>query len=187
MHFQRQQSTGTDGGGAVISLGTLRNALFIGNQAARWGGGLRANGGVVENCTVVGNASGAHSGGVYNRGATIYNTIAYYNYAPADSNYKREVGGSATNCCITPLPAQGAGHIADNPLFILDGAGYGTDHIAGDYQLRLRSPCVNAGLNRDWMDDARDLSGNWRRFNNSNVDIGAYELTLPLGTRFLLY
>jgi hypothetical protein len=36
------------------------------------------------------------------------------------------------------------------------------------------SPCIDAGINRDWMSGAVDLAGS-ERINNGTVDIGAYE------------
>jgi hypothetical protein len=46
---------------------------------------------------------------------------------------------------------------------------------AGDYHLQKESPCVNAGVNRDWMQPyPRDADG-YRRISDAIVDMGAFE------------
>jgi hypothetical protein len=47
----------------------------------------------------------------------------------------------------------------------------------GDIRLRAASPCIDAGINADWMDAAEDIFGNPRVFNG-RVDIGACEFTM---------
>jgi hypothetical protein len=56
---------------------------------------------------------------------------------------------------------------------------------AGDLRLRHGSPCINAGLYQDWMDEACDVAGQ-PRILNKYVDIGAYENPLPGGTLIIL-
>jgi len=51
------------------------------------------------------------------------------------------------------------GNTTNNPMFILDGIGYGTNLVPGNYRLQAGSPCVNSGTNLDWMDTATDLDG----------------------------
>ena len=48
---------------------------------------------------------------------------------------------------------------------------------AGDYRLLPSSPCIDKGINQDWMLDATDLAGN-PRILNGTVDMGAYEFSL---------
>ena len=60
---------------------------------------------------------------------------------------------------------------------------------AGLYRLRGNSPCINQGVNLDWMTNAalvigRDLSGD-RRLRDDRVDMGAYEFR-AFGTRFFV-
>jgi hypothetical protein len=43
-----------------------------------------------------------------------------------------------------------------------------------DYRLLLDSPCIDAGVNEEWMREAVDLDGNPRIWNGT-VDMGAYE------------
>lgn len=48
------------------------------------------------------------------------------------------------------------------------------DPGAGNYRLSAGSPCVNAGINQDWMTNAIDLGGNIR-IRYGAVDMGSYE------------
>jgi hypothetical protein len=68
-----------------------------------------------------------------------------------------------------------SGHnITNNPLF----AGKDT----GDWHLTQGSPCLNAGVNQSWMDNAYDLDGQHHRIDGFShvVDMGCYEF-LPNG------
>jgi hypothetical protein len=98
----------------------------------------------------------------------------------AGSNWAGAV--NFTNSCTTTAAVGWAtGNITAVPLFIANGSGYGINFVAGDYRLRMGSPCVNAGTNQDWMTNSVDLDGNARILNNF-VDIGAYERLLWQGT-----
>jgi parallel beta-helix repeat protein len=61
----------------------------------------------------------------------------------------------------------GIGNTTNYPKFL--GSAY------GDYRLQTNSPCVDAGLNMDWMTDYADPDGN-SRIINGTVDMGAYEM-----------
>jgi hypothetical protein len=52
------------------------------------------------------------------------------------------------------------------------------DFAGGNYRLLITSPCINAGINQDWMVAATDLDGN-PRISWGTVDMGAYEFLLP--------
>jgi hypothetical protein len=56
---------------------------------------------------------------------------------------------------------------------------------AGNYRLSQNSPCINAGLNQAWMDNASDLDGAHRRIDSFShiVDMGCYEY-LPSGSMY---
>jgi len=58
------------------------------------------------------------------------------------------------------------GNISEDPLFV--------DAPGGDYRLLAGSPCIDVGINEDWMSDAVDLDGKPRVLNGT-VDMGAYE------------
>ena len=68
-------------------------------------------------------------------------------------------------CCTTPDPG-GTNNITSEPQFV--------NAAAGDYRLLPSSPCIDRGINQDWMVDATDLAGN-PRILNGTVDMGAYE------------
>jgi hypothetical protein len=73
---------------------------------------------------------------------------------------------------------QGSGNITAYPEFI--------DPVANNYRLADGSPCINAGLNQEWMTDDVDLDGRQRldRFTRQ-VDMGCYEYVWR-GTMFNL-
>jgi hypothetical protein len=56
--------------------------------------------------------------------------------------------------------------VTKQPGFV-DAAGH-------NYALVSGSPCLNAGLNEDWMAASKDLAGN-ARLSGKTVDVGAYE------------
>lgn len=79
-----------------------------------------------------------------------------------------------TNCCAS-INLPGPDNITNYPAFV---------NPAGDYRLQPDSPCVNAGINLNWMDGMLDMDGHsridrWTR----RVDMGAYEY-LHSGTLF---
>ena len=51
--------------------------------------------------------------------------------------------------------------------------------------LKLDSPCVNAGVNQAWMADARDVFGT-KRIRQQIVDVGALECNAKLGFLLML-
>jgi len=172
-------------GGGTLG-GTNFNCLLIGNESHTAGaaGGGGANGCVLYNCTVIGNSvteSAAACGGVY--GCICYNSIIYFNYAASVSNYDSTT--VFTNSCTAPKKSGWApGNITNDPMFVANGSGYGTNHVAGNYCLQGGAPCVNAGLNQVWMNSATDYDGRSRvdRFSGV-VDMGCYEY-LPQGSMY---
>jgi hypothetical protein len=158
----------SDGGGACWS--TLNNCLIASNSAY-YGGGAYAS--TLINCTVVSNSAAVSGGGVVGNEflpdfgqsiAILTNCIVYDNSAPIYPDYC-DTNSVLSYCCATPL-ASGTGNIASDPQFV--------DPEAGNYRLLATSPCINAGLNMDWMTNATDLDGYPRIFGGT-VDMGAYE------------
>ena len=150
--------------GGIFKMGTGSLAMTNCLVAATGGHGLQITAGTstVANCTMANN----FGWGVSNASGTVTarNCIAWGN-----TN-----GGFTTNCILTYTCSQEA-HAGDgnknvDPLF--DGA------ATNNFRLRRASPCVNTGLNEDWMIGARDLDGN-ARIINKQVDMGAYEMTSP--------
>jgi len=152
-----------DGGGALYA--TLYNCVVSGNSALVGGG---TYGCALYNCTLVGNSAGSVGGGASDGDpgtpCMLYNCIVYFNTAPIDANcYARFC--TLSNCCITPLPACGAGNITNAPLFV--------DYANGNLRLQSNSPCINAG-NNAYVTTTTDFDGN-PRIVSGTVDIGAYE------------
>jgi len=56
---------------------------------------------------------------------------------------------------------------------------------AGDFRQQATSPCVDAGVNEEWMFVVVDIGGNPRIFNGT-VDMGAYEFTVTTEARVIL-
>ena len=183
------QQANQGGAGAYLAAGTIRNCLIVGNSyeyanaaTLRAGGGVRLDGGRMENCTVVRNYNVNTNGGVYvGAGATVSNSIIYFNSAPADTNINTTVGVSYS---CAPELTSGVGNLVADPLFMNAGSGFGMSASSGVYQLRPRSPCVNAGANLGWMTNAVDLTGQ-ARILSGVVDMGAYESSGNPGTTFL--
>ena len=172
-------SSGSASGGGAFN-GILYNCTLTDNRATHAGGGTY--GGILYNCTLSGNSAalggGAYQATMYNcvlsgnsaalgggacNGA-LYNCIVYYNTA---ENYGATWDANVTlvHTCTTPDPG-GTRNITDEPQFM--------NAAAGDYRLLPSSPCVDAGINQDWMIGATDLAGN-PRILNGTVDMGAYE------------
>ncbi|MBN1675371.1 MAG: hypothetical protein JXR37_30300, partial [Kiritimatiellae bacterium] len=161
-------SAGEFGGGSFACV--LTNCLLAGNMAAQVGGGSLWDAAVA--CTLVANVASNRGGGAHY--STLQNSIVYLNSAPTGPNHD---DSALDYCCTTPLPTSGVGNITSAPLFV--------DTNAGNYRLRTRSPCVDAGMNVPWMWHATDLDGNPRIVNGA-VDMGAYEVASTIDARVLL-
>ena len=146
------------GGGACGS--TLNNCTLTGNSAAHNNGG-GAWLCTLNNCTLTGNSAWMGGGA---SGGTLNNCILYYNTASIGSNYDDSC--TLNYCCTTPL-APGPGNISSEPMFV--------NLAVGDLHLLPSSPCVNAGLNQDWMTNSTDLDGN-PRISCGVADMGVFEL-----------
>lgn len=158
----------TNHGGGACS-GILVGCVIAGNSAKNNGGGGFAC--IMSNCTVVGNSATNNGGGVF--GGTSINSIIYFNDAAAGSNWSG-VSSWTNSCTTTGAVDWAAGNITNDPLFITNGSGYGLTHAMGNYRLRNNSPCINAGLNQNWMTNGVDLDGR-ARIRYGTVDMGAYE------------
>ena len=177
-----------------ITSGTVRNCLFAkstvvsGARSANDTAGLVWAGAsaVVENCTFVGNTlkgykpgegqPGAWATQLYAaNGATIRNVLVgapkielgegaddSLLYTVRFDNDKKNV----SNCCVEGEETYGA-NPADGTKICFSETEPG--HI------KVPSSCRNAGANQAWMETAKDLDGNPRRFGR-RVDIGCFEL-----------
>jgi len=166
------------GGGVYIQDGgTVRSCLITGNRAKRVGGGVNTytsyteTPNAVHNCTVSGNSADSAGGGIShytehgNSAVDVRNTIVYYNTAPQDPDWY-DGGDMDCNYCCLPIDPGGAGNLTSPPLFV--------DASNGNYRLQMKSFCINAGEDGDWMAGAEALDGH-PRIDGRRVDIGAYE------------
>jgi len=167
-------TSSTCGGGVYAgSLAVVRSCLIASNSSWRFGGGATLSGALLENCTLAANSAtnSGGGGGIYAKSAArLANCIIYYNTSVGTyTNYRAEGSSTFTNCCATPTNNAtflGSGNIEGPPLFV--------NTNAGDYRLSSGSPCINTGLNGDWMTNAVDLDGR-QRLRYERVDMGAYE------------
>jgi hypothetical protein len=139
----------------------------------------------IENCTVVSNITAyTSSGGLHMPwNGRLVNCIVAYNLknggtAQETINWSASNGATFTNCCTYPstatVLATSSGYINVDPKFV--------DPANGDFSLQLGSPCIDAGLDADWMvgRKVKDLAGSVR-ISGEHVDIGCYERYFPLG------
>jgi len=176
-------NSGMYGGGVYFkAIGKLYNCLIINNTSAGYGGGVVCEDYTNEfyNCTIANNTdNGNNAGGIYGKAGGIgmlYNTIVYSNIASVAPNYNA-VSHVFTNCCTYPMPAGGLNNITNYPVFM---------NPTSDFRLAIGSPCINTGLNQEWMTGTLDLDGRRRldRFSGI-VDRGCYEY-LPKGCLFIV-
>ena len=158
----RQNEADTHGSG--VSGATLYNCLVVSNVSYRGHllGGA-ADDCTLWNCTVAGNTGG----GVYN--SDLWNCIAVDNTGGNTGVYDVEdIYAQFTCASDLPLSDLGSdyGNITNAPLFV--------NEAAGDFRLVAGSPCINAGMNQDWMIGALDLAS-LPRIASGTVDMGAYE------------
>jgi hypothetical protein len=179
------------GGGIAFCDGPVHNNLIVGNVAGDCGGGISFSNVDFRNNVVVGNTGGAH-GVVAHVGTTPYgpaggsiaNCIVWGNTAPSGVAHVYD-SVTPTYSCIQDWTGGGTANIALDPQFV-DPDGPDNDPNTfedNDYCLLLTSPCIDAGINEDWMATAFDLDGRPRILlgaTSLTVDMGAYELSFPL-------
>ncbi len=159
-----------EGGGAYQA--SLRNCLIVNNTADLEGGGVYYS--LVYNCTVSRNSADI-GGGVYD--SRLWNSIVYDNHATTiGTNWS---GGTIVHSCAEPLPdmAGPTNNITDNPRF--------RDPDGGDFRLVVASPCIDAGIRQQWMENAADVEGKPRVLSGA-VDMGAYEKAFYASVRVCL-
>lgn len=106
--------------------------------------------------------------------STGLNNIIYYNTAASAANFTNTAGNTGLNySCVFPA-VDGTGNITSDPGLV--------DLAGGNYRLTGASPCIDSGINQNWMTNAYDLDGN-RRIGHGVVNMGAYE-TIRQGTIF---
>lgn len=198
------------GGGGIYAIyekggsnSTVRNCLVNNNYSYQSGGGIMLYHAIgdVQNCTIVSNYAavtstnfGGGGGGLWfyptTTGSSVFdNVILWDNDAGLGGTnwHFRSTGGTGyiiTNSCVgwgangvthyaLPPPNRGGGNFGADPMF--------EDAASANYRLLRHSPCVNTGINRDWMIGARDLDGRVRIMPAGGVvDIGCYEYLYPI-------
>ncbi len=169
------------GGGLAMCNGIVANNVISGNETTGgyngWGGGVLFCDGVMRNNTIVANSSLWPGGGVAFCGARIVNCIIWGNSGSADDQVHNSP--FLEYSCVQDW-ADGNGNMAQDPEFA-DPDGPDDDantYEDNDYHLSVTSPCIDLGLNEDWMWQADDRDGNPRVLpvtSEVRVDIGAYE------------
>lgn len=179
----------TGGGGIRLDtcVATLYNTLMYNNYSYNEGGAIRIQNNnpnlSLYNCTIAGN-SGATHGAVSISSAVgmnfrVVNSVIYSNYNDLNLIVAAITDPallSFTNSCVTNYSLAGSGNITNAPGF--------ADFGGENFRLIQNSPCVNRGLNQDWMAGSMDLDKHSRidRFSGI-VDMGCYEY-LPRGIMF---
>ena len=136
-----------------------------------------------RNCTIVNNNANAGGGVRLHSVSTnfgMFNLVIVSNTAATDPNLfdRRDIDMqyNMLNSCSTPLMPKGSGNTTNDPIF--------ADPANDNWRLTRDSPCVNKGLNQEWMTGAVDLDGHSRKDQFSGmVDMGCYEF-LPSGAMF---
>lgn len=98
---------------------------------------------------------------------TVRNSIAWGN-----TNGGFSGSGNAISYTCSQEAQAGTDNQNQNPLFI---------NATSNFRLLKGSPCLNTGLNEDWMASAKDLDGN-PRIRSMVVDRGAFEADYPRGS-----
>ena len=167
----------------------LVNCLIAYNSGNTYAGVVYTTPGYwLKNCTIVSNY-GTTCGGAYFTASTttVENCVIYDNHNGSDDQNRNIYSASGvgkgifTNCCVTPtnsssIAAGSTNNIESDPQFM--------NKSAGDWRLNANSPCINAGMNRNWMTNGVDLDGR-ARIRYGTVDMGAYE-TIFKGTVYRL-
>ena len=179
------------GGGLALCTGVIENNLILGNSGY-CGGGLGHCNATVRNNVVVGNITPFHGGGFSHPGrcpygipmvGSITNCIIWGNTSPSGPQVYDSV--LPTYCCIQDWIGGGQGNIDLSPQLV-DPDGPDDDPNTfedNDYRLLLTSPCIDAGINEDWMNTATDFDGKPRILvgaTSITVDMGAYEYRFDL-------
>ncbi len=149
------------------------NCLITGNTAVNQGGGLllySPGGGLamLTNCTIASNSApvvGGVHGLVFSGALLVHNSIVWGNQnwdvAVANPSYivdHSDIGFG---------PANGAGNIAADPLFV--------DAASGDWHLSAMSPCRDAGTGAVLLLSPADLDGTPRQ-QGAAIDMGCDEI-----------
>jgi len=160
----------------------IRNCLVAYNRhenswgESGYGGAVRvlATNVLIENCTIVSNTltgggSPQGAGLFVTNGVRVVNSIIYYNSGgtAGTSNISASADCTFSNSCTAPINGlTGTANTDANPQLVAKDT--------GNFRLNNNSPCLNTGMNYEWMTGAVDLDGR-KRIHYGIVDMGAYE------------
>ncbi|MDR1984229.1 MAG: right-handed parallel beta-helix repeat-containing protein, partial [Prevotellaceae bacterium] len=179
-------NTASSGGGiyvqALIPNATFTNIQITGNKANNQGGGIYLNTATTKltNATIAGNYADNTGSAIYiNTGTlTLQNSIIYGNTGGGSPVYNSPI---YSFCLLDGVGLNGTQYVAEgDPLF--EDLQYATSlgaTSAGDYRLKVCSPCIGVGYD-SYNNSSVDLDGNNRL--NGTIDLGAYEYAGGAGT-----
>lgn len=182
-------NTARNGAGMASCHGAVRNNIIAGNTASFGvGGGLYSCNGQTGSNDILANTAqytGAKGGGAASCTGAIKNNIFWGNTAPA--NPQLSDSSVPTYCCIQGWTGGGLGNTTSDPQFAdADGPDNNpTTYLDNDYHIAEGSPCIDTGINEDWMAGAFDLDGEPRLMLSVlslTVDIGMDEAPRPPDT-----
>ncbi len=166
---------GSPGDGYCFEVQSDR-AIVDGFTIIRFGGGVRFSHGegttaMVRNCVIVRNAG---HGIYFNHGGCAKNCTIAYNGGPG--LYAYDMGGGGDDPANLILYGNEQGFVRQSANISLRNSSADDPHFVSDHDFRLRpdSPCIDAGRNEDWMNEAIDAAGG-PRIRHKVVDFGAYE------------
>ncbi|MBL4771180.1 MAG: right-handed parallel beta-helix repeat-containing protein [Planctomycetes bacterium] len=181
----------------ATSNALVSNCLFVNNTATGGSGGGalwfgQGGSATVVNCTVFGNhAPSAPGGGLRDQGSnvTVTNSIFWDNTgAGGAQGPSNQVSGTGVSYCMVEGGLAGTGNLAVAPQFV--------DMMAGDYNLTITSPGIDAGNNAAVPAGVSLDLRHKRRFEDepsvadtgagtgSIVDMGSSEFTTRPGNNF---
>ncbi|QKZ12531.1 beta strand repeat-containing protein [Spirosoma sp. KUDC1026] len=157
-------------GNDYSSSPTLTNCSFVSNTASDTGGGM-FNGNsnpVLINCSFLSNSSVNSGGGIYNQDSnpTLTNCVLFGNGGA--KTFSSRTGFSVTYSLLEPAVT---GYTSSPTNLITTVSPFVS---ATDASLNGCSPAINSGLNSA-NTTSIDLAGNPRIYQNSRIDMGAYE------------
>ena len=184
---------GSHGGAICLDGGNhlIRNTLMAGNRAGPnralgVGGAIYLTAGTtMENCTIatnrIWNATAGSGGGIYHAGGSVTNCIITDNWN-ITTGTRTDIYTANTTVfgytCSPDLVPGVNGNITSDPLY--------ANPAAGDFTLLPTSPCLDAGVQRPWMNGAVDLNGA-ERVRGNQVDMGCYEIIIMSGGSLYLF
>ncbi len=166
---------GSPGDGYCFDVQSDR-AIIDGFTIIRFGGGVRFSHGegttaMVRNCVIARNAG---HGIYFNHGGCAKNCTIAYNGGPG--LYAYDMGGGGDDPANLIVYGNEQGFVRQSANISLRNSYTDNPHFVSDADFRLRpdSPCIDAGRNEAWMNEAMDAAGR-PRIKHRVVDVGAYE------------